>query len=109
MTRLKADTGHLGSEKAVFPVPERNGRGVQKREGIEASPGCELAVFEICLHSLAVYLGTAMSERLVCSAAVGRADAFSEPKEGSDGVLTLSCWIVSNSVPGSLPLLFRPD
>lgn len=37
MTRLRADTGHLGSEKAGFPVPERNGRGVQKREGIEAT------------------------------------------------------------------------
>lgn len=36
MTRLRADTGHLGSEKEGFPVPERNGRGVQKREGIEA-------------------------------------------------------------------------
>lgn len=55
--------------------------------------GCELAVFEICLHSLAVYLGIAMSERLVCSAAVGRADAFSEPKEGSDGVLTIRCLV----------------
>lgn len=35
MIRLRADTGHLGSEKAGLPGPQMGGLDVQKREGLE--------------------------------------------------------------------------
>lgn len=37
LTRLRADSGHLGSKKACPPGTEKDGRVVQKREGIEAA------------------------------------------------------------------------